>query len=110
MSQIPDFDENWVRITVEDFREVVMNRNTNGKDMYNLSYDKLKTVVDSVADFVVSKYNEILDGEGDLCDEWCSSNILTSFKGGNEEEIRRISRDDHDDGPFQQPEAEPQPH
>lgn len=90
LSQIPDFDENWVRITVEDFREVVMNRNTNGKDMYNLSYDKLKTVVDSVADFVVSKYNEILDGEGDLCDEWCSSNIHTSFKGGNPEEIKRF--------------------
>ena len=90
LSQIPDFDENWVRITVEDFREVVMNRNTNGKDMYNLSYDKLKTVVDSVADFVVSKYNEILDGEGDLCDEWCSSNIHTAFKGGNPEEIKRF--------------------
>lgn len=90
LSQIPDFDENWVRITVEDFREVVMNRNTNGKDMYNLSYDKLKTVVDSVADFIVSKYNEILDGEGDLCDEWCSSNIHTSFKGGNPEEIKRF--------------------
>jgi hypothetical protein len=90
LSQIPDFDENWVRITVEDFKEVVMNRNTNGKDMYNLSYDKLKTVVDSVADFVVSKYNEILDGEGDLCDEWCSSNIHTSFKGGNPEEIKRF--------------------
>ena len=90
LSQIPDFDENWVRITVEDFREVVMNRNTNGKDMYNLSYDKLKTVVDSVADFVVSKYNEIMDGEGDLCDEWCSSNIHTSFKGGNPEEIKRF--------------------
>ena len=90
LSQIPDFDENWVRITVEDFKEVVMNRNTNGKDMYNLSYDKLKTVVDSVADFVVSKYNEIMDGEGDLCDEWCSSNIHTAFKGGNPEEIKRF--------------------
>jgi hypothetical protein len=90
LSQIPDFDENWVRITVEDFKEVVMNRNTNGKDMYNLSYDKLKTVVDSVADFVVSKYNEILEGEGDLCDEWCSSNIHTAFKGGNPEEIKRF--------------------
>ncbi len=90
LSQIPDFDENWVRITVEEFREVVMNRNTNGKDMYNLSYDKLKTVVDSVANFVVSKYNEIMDGEGDLCDEWCSSNIHTAFKGGNPEEIKRF--------------------
>jgi hypothetical protein len=90
LSQIPDFDENWVRITVEEFREVVMNRNTNGKDMYNLSYDKLKTVVDSVADFVVSKYNEIIDGDGDLCDEWCSSNIHTAFKGGNPEEINRF--------------------
>ena len=90
LSQIPDFDENWVRITVEEFREVVMNRNTNGKDMYNLSYDKLKTFVDSVENFVVSKYNEIMEGEGDLCDEWCSSNIHTSFKGGNPEEIKRF--------------------
>ena len=90
LSQIPDFDENWCRITVEDFREVVMNRNTNGKDMYNLSYDKLKTIVESVANFVVCKYNEILDGEGDLCDEWCSSNIHTSFKGGNPEEIKNF--------------------
>jgi hypothetical protein len=90
LSQIPDFDENWVRITVEDFKEVVMNRNTNGKDMYNLSYDKLKTVVDSVADFVVSKYNEIMDVEGDLCDEWCSSNIHTAFKGGNPDDIKRF--------------------
>ena len=90
LSQIPDFDENWCRITVEDFREVVMNRNTNGKDMYNLSYDKLKTIVESVAYFVVSKYKEILEGEGDLCDEWCSSNIHTSFKGGNPEEIKRF--------------------
>jgi len=55
LSQIPDFDENWYKITVEDFREVVMNRNTNGKDMFNLSYNKLKTIIESVADFVVSK-------------------------------------------------------
>lgn len=90
LSQIPDFDDNWCKITVEDFKEVVMNRNTNGKDMYNLSYDKLKMVVDSVANFIVSKYNEILDGEGDLCDEWCSSNILTSFKGGDSDDIKRF--------------------
>jgi hypothetical protein len=90
LSQIPDFDENWYKITVEDFREVVMNRNTNGKDMFNLSYNKLKTIIESVADFVVSKYNEILEGDGELCDEWCSSNILTSFKGGNPEEIKRF--------------------
>jgi len=90
LSQIPDFDENWAKITVEDFREVVMNRNTNGKDMYNLSYDKLKTVVDSVANFVVSKYNEIMDGDGELCDEWCSSNIHTSFKGGIPDDIKRF--------------------
>jgi hypothetical protein len=95
LSQIPDFDENWVRITVEDFKEVVMNRNTNGKDMYKLSYEKLKSIVESDDDnsfsnFVVSKYNEIMDGEGDLCDEWCSSDIHTSFKGGNPEEIKRF--------------------
>jgi hypothetical protein len=90
LSQIPDFDENWCKITVEDFREVVMNRNTNGKDMFNLSYNKLKTIIESVADFVVFKYNEILEGDGELCDEWCSSNILTSFKGGNPEEIKRF--------------------
>jgi hypothetical protein len=90
LSQIPDFDYDWCKITVEEFKDVVMNRNTNGKDMFNLSYDKLKMVVDSVANFVVSKYNEILDGEGDLCDEWCSSNILTSFKGGNPKDIMRF--------------------
>jgi hypothetical protein len=95
LSQIPDFDENWVRISVEEFREVVMNRNTNGKDMYKLSYEKLKSIVEndvdySFSNFIVSKYNEILDGDGDLCDEWCSSNIHTSFKGGNPEEIKRF--------------------
>jgi hypothetical protein len=95
LSQIPDFDENWCRITVEDFREVVMNRNTNGKDMYNLSYDKLKTIIENDEDsffsnFIVNKYNEILEGDGELCDEWCSSNIHTSFKGGNPEEIKRF--------------------
>jgi hypothetical protein len=95
LSQIPDFDENWCRISVQDFTEVVMNRSTNGKDMYNLSYDKLKTIVESDDDhsfsnFIVSKYNEIIDGDGDLCDEWCSSNIHTSFKGGNPEEIKRF--------------------
>lgn len=90
LSQIPDFDNDWCKITVEEFKDVVMNRNTNGKDMFNLSYDKLKMVVDSVANFIVSKYNEILDGEGDLCDEWCSSNILTSFKGGNPKDIMRF--------------------
>jgi hypothetical protein len=95
LSQIPDFDENWCRITVEDFKEVVMNRNTNGKDMYNLSYDKLKTIIENDKDsffsnFIVNKYNEILEGDGELCDEWCSSNIHTSFKGGNPEEIKRF--------------------
>jgi hypothetical protein len=95
LSQIPDFDENWCRITTEDFKETVMNRNTNGKDMYNLSYEKLKSIVQSDEDnffsnFIVSKYNEILDSDGDLCDEWCSSNIHTSFKGGNPEEIKRF--------------------
>ena len=90
MSQIPDFDDNWCKITEEDFRDVVMNRNTNGKDMFNLSYDKLKTVVDSVANFIVSKYNEIIEGDFELCEEWCSSNILTSFKGGNPEDINRF--------------------
>lgn len=92
LSDIPDFDENWCKITVNDFRDVVMNRNTNGKDMFNLSYNKLKIIMESDKDnffsnFVVSKYNEILEGEDELCDEWCSSNILTSFKGGNPEEI-----------------------
>lgn len=95
LSLIPDFDEDWCRISVQEFREVVMNRNTNGKDMYNLSYDKLKSILESDDDhsfsnFIVSKYNEILDGNGDLCDEWCSSNIHTSFKGGNPEEINRF--------------------
>jgi hypothetical protein len=90
LSQIPDFDDNWCKITVEDFKDVVMNRNTNGKDMFNLSYDKLKTVVDSVANFIVSKYNEIIEGDFELCEEWCSSNILTSFKGGNPEDINRF--------------------
>ena len=95
LSQIPDFDENWCSITLEEFKEVVMNRNTNGKDIYNLSYDKLKTIVQSDEDsffsnFIVSKYNEILEGDGDLCDEWCSSNIHTSFKGGNPEDIKRF--------------------
>lgn len=95
LSQIPDFDENCFRISIEEFREVVMNRNTNGKDMYKLSYEKLKSIVESDDDnsfsnFIVSKYNEIMDGDGDLCDEWCSSNIHTSFKGGNPEEIKRF--------------------
>lgn len=95
LSQIPDFDENWCKITIEDFKETVTNRNTNGKDMYNLSYEKLKTIVQSDEDnffsnFIVSKYNEILDSDGELCDEWCSSNIHTSFKGGNPEEIKRF--------------------
>ena len=95
LSQIPDFNENWCKITVEDFTDVIMNRNTNGKDMYNLSYDKLKTIIQSdegafFANFIVSKYNEILDGDGELCEEWCSSNIVTSFKGGNPEEIKRF--------------------
>jgi hypothetical protein len=95
LSDIPDFDENWCKITVNDFRDVVMNRNTNGKDMFNLSYNKLKTIMESDKDnffsnFVVSKYNEILEGEDELCDEWCSSNILTSFKGGNPEEIKNF--------------------
>ena len=95
LSQIPDFDENWCRITVDEFREVVMNRNTNGKDMYKLSYEKLKSILESDEDdffsnFIVSQYNEILDGDGDLCDEWCSSNIHTSFKGGNPSEINRF--------------------
>jgi hypothetical protein len=95
LSDIPDFDENWCKITVNDFRDVVMNRNTNGKDMFNLSYDKLKTIMESdegnfFSNFVVSKYNEILEDEGELCDEWCSSNILTSFKGGNPEEIKNF--------------------
>ena len=95
LSQIPDFDENWCRITIEDFKETVTNRNTNGKDMYNLSYEKLKSIIESDEDnffsnFVVSKYNEILDSDGELCDEWCSSNIHTSFKGGNPEEIKRF--------------------
>jgi len=95
LSQIPDFDENWCKITVEDFMDVVMNRNTNGKDLYKLSYDKLKTVIQSdegafFANFIVSKYNEIIESDDDLCEEWCSSNILTSFKGGNPEEIKRF--------------------
>jgi len=95
LSQIPDFDENWLNITVDDFKEVVMNRNTNGKDMYKLSYEKLKSILESdedsfFANFVVSKYNEIMDSDGELCDEWCSSNIHTSFKGGNPEEIKRF--------------------
>ena len=95
LSDIPDFDENWCKITVNDFRDVVMNRNTNGKDMFNLSYNKLKIIMESDKDnffsnFVVSKYNEILEGEGELCDEWCSSKILTSFKGGNPEEIKNF--------------------
>jgi hypothetical protein len=95
LSQIPDFNENWCKISINDFQEVVMNRSTNGKDMYDLSYDKLKTIVQMDDDsffsnFIVSKYNEILDSDCELCDEWCSSNILTSFKGGNEEEIRRF--------------------
>ena len=95
LSQIPDFDENWCRITVQDFREVVMNRNTNGKDMYKLSYEKLKSILESDEDdffsnFIVSKYTEIIEGDIDLCDEWCSSNIHTSFKGGNPEEINRF--------------------
>ena len=95
LSDIPDFDENWCKITIDDFRDVVMNRNTNGKDMFNLSYDKLKSIMENDEDaffsnFVVSKYNEILESEGDLCDEWCSSNILTSFKGGNPEEIKNF--------------------
>ena len=95
LSQIPDFDENWFKITVEDFKEVVMNRNTNGKDMYKLSYEKLKSILESdensfFSNFVVSKYNEIMDSDGELCDEWCSSNIHTSFKGGNPEEIKRF--------------------
>ena len=95
LSDIPDFDENWCKITVNDFRDVVMNRNTNGKDMFNLSYNKLKIIMESDKDnffsnFVVSKYNEILEGEDELCDEWCSSNILTSFKGGNPEEIKNF--------------------
>ena len=95
LSQIPDFDENWLNITVDDFKEVVMNRNTNGKDMYKLSYEKLKSILESdedsfFANFVVSKYNEIMDSDGELCDEWCSSNIHTSFKGENPEEIKRF--------------------
>lgn len=93
LSQIPDFDENWYKITEDEFIDVVMNRNTNGKDIYNLSYDKLKELVQSypfLANFIVSKYNEILENDGELCEEWCSSNILTSFKGGNPEEIKRF--------------------
>ena len=59
---IPDFNENWCKITIDDFRDVVMNRNTNGKDMFNLSYDKLKSIMENNEDaffsnFVVSKYN-----------------------------------------------------
>jgi len=95
LSQIPNFDENWCRITTKEFKETVMNRNTNGKDMYNLSYEKLKSILEidednSFSNFVVFKYNEILNGDGELCDEWCSSNIHTSFKGGNPEEIKRF--------------------
>jgi hypothetical protein len=93
LSQIPDFDENWYKITIDEFIDVVMNRNTNGKDIYNLSYDKLKVLIQSypfLANFIVSKYNEILENDGELCEEWCSSNILTSFKGGNPEEIKRF--------------------
>ena len=95
LSQIPDFDENWYKINIQEFVDVVMNRNTNGKDIYNLSYDKLKTIVQSdegsfLSNFIVSKYNEIMENDFELCEEWCSSNILTSFKGGNPDEIKRF--------------------
>jgi hypothetical protein len=93
LSQIPDFDENWYKITVDEFMDVIMNRNTNGKDIYNLSYNKLKELIQSypfLSNFIVSKYNEILENDDELCEEWCSSNILTSFKGGNPEEIKRF--------------------
>jgi hypothetical protein len=69
LSQIPDFDENWYKITIDEFIDVVMNRNTNGKDIYNLSYDKLKVLIQSypfLANFIVSKYNEILENDGEL--------------------------------------------
>lgn len=93
LSDLPNFNENWCMITVEEFNDTVMNRQTNGKDMYNFSYESLKIIVKNcpfISEFIVRGYNDILQNNYDLCEEFCSATIHTSFKGGSREDVKRF--------------------
>lgn len=93
LSDIPSFDSKWFLISVDEFLQVLSDKQSNGRDFYKLSYENLQKVIHNypeVAEFIVDGYNNILQGDYLLCDEWCSANICARYKGGDRNDPKRF--------------------
>lgn len=90
---LPNFNKEWFLISVEEFSQVLLEKQGNGRDFYKLSYENFQKVIynfPEVAEFIVDGYNHILQGDYNLCSEWCSANICARFKGGDRNDPKKF--------------------
>ena len=83
---LPGFNKNWFQFCNNDFIEYVFNKQYNSKDYYNLSLLNFQKIIfhfPEIIDFIIQCYNNIIFENYDLCQEWCSANIIPRFKGGD---------------------------
>jgi len=93
LNDLPNFNKNWHLISVDEFTNELMDKQGNGRDFYKLSYENFQKVVSNfpeIAEFIVDGYNDILSGDYNLCQEWCSANICSRFKGGDKTDPKRF--------------------
>lgn len=90
---LPNYEKKWCNITLEEFTNIVTEKTNNGKDFYGLSFlnlDKLILKFPEIAEFIVKCYNNIINGNYNLCAEWCSSHIAARYKGGDKADVKRF--------------------
>lgn len=90
---LPNFNQNWFRIEVEEFKHVIYEKQVNGKDYLGLSFENLLKVIHNfpqVNQFIVDCYNDILSGNYSLCTDWCSAHICARYKGGEKTDPKRF--------------------
>ena len=87
---LPNYQKNWINISVQDFFEAIMERNS-GRDYYGMTFKNLQKILNHrLISFIVKNYNSILSGKFNLSQEWCSANICPRFKGGDKKEPSRF--------------------
>lgn len=90
---LPNYQQQWWRITEDEFKGAVLEKQVNGKDYFKLSFDNLKKVIHNcpnIVPFIVNCYNDIMTGNYNLSAEWCSAHICARYKGGERTDPSRF--------------------
>ena len=87
------FNQEWMKINKVDIYDKISSKNNDGKDYYGLKIISLKKMILNspiLTNFLFENYNQVLESDEILCQDWVSPNISLRYKGGDAKEPKNF--------------------